>query len=268
MDKRDHALMAAKSVVYPAAERGEALAAAAGVAVTIKASVYLEDGSKNWATVLAGMLCDNPSLASGNRQCMADLITTALGLSEPFEPTRLSKTLADKAKNHVSKILIEYGYDCSTLTNGLSIRDIVKKNIRRASAPPTIVTTSFYADHIELDGVSFQYRPRERSPMGRPENDFCIRVAGVDVPLMAVLKIRNIGLGEFRAADMQASKSADATQALNRERLNRDYVAPVQLNKLYDQMQRATRESDRAQRAARDKFVDPWCYSGQRVQQS
>ena len=256
------AVAAAKSVVAPAAQKAEALAASAGVAVTVKTAVFVDDGSKHWATALAELLCANPKLAEGNRQHLAELLVAHMQL-DTFTANRLSKPLSPEQITRVSAILAEHGYDTSTLKTGLNIRDIVKGNVRYGSAKPTTVTTKFYADHIELDGVSFQYRPRERTPMGKPENDFCIRIAGVDVPLIAVLRLRNIGLGEFRLADENALTSADATQKQNRERLDREYVPPVQLGRLYDELQRATRESDKAQRVARSMHVDPWSDSGQ-----
>lgn len=260
----DWAVAAAKSVIGPAVQKAEALAASAGVAVTVKTGVYIEDGSRHWATTLAELLCANTELANGNRQRLADLLATRMQLGA-FTPNRLSKPLSPEQLTRVSAILAEHGYDTSTLKTGLNIRDIIKGNVRHGSTKPATVTTKFYADHIELDGVSFQYRPRERTPMGNAENDFCIRIAGVDVPLMAVLKLRNVGLGEFRLADHKAVSCADVTQKQNRERLDREYVPPVQLGRLYDELQRATRESDKSQRAARSNHVDPWSYSGQRV---
>lgn len=257
----DWAVMAAKSVIGPAAEKAEALAASAGVAVTVKTSVFIDDGSKRWATVLAELLCGNPELANNNRQGLADLLAQRMQL-DSFTANRLSKPLSTDQLSRVSAILAEHGYDTSTLKTGLNIRDIIKGNVRYGAAKPTEITTRFYADHIEIDGVSFQYRPRERTPMGQPENDFCIRIAGVDVPLMAVLKLRNIGLGEFRLADTKALNSADATQTQNRTRLDREYIPPVQLGKLYDELQRATRESDKARRADKNKYVDVWSYTG------
>lgn len=260
----DWAVAAAKSVLGPAAQKAEALAASTGVAVTIKTAVYLDDGSKHWATTLAELLCANPELANGNRQTLADLLAERMQLDN-FTANRLSKPLSTDQLTRVSAILAEHGYDTSTLKTGLNIRDIIKGNVRYGAAKPTEITTRFYADHIEIDGVSFQYRPRERRPMGKPENDFCIRIAGVDVPLMAVLKLRNIGLGEFRLADTKALSSADVTQSQNRSRLDREYVPPAQLGRLYDELQRATRESDKARRADKNKYVDVWSYTGARL---
>ena len=95
-----------------------------------------------------------------------------------FGPERLSKPLSRTQVTLVSAVLVEHGYDCATLKTGTSIRDIVRGNIRIGRAKPTEITTRFFADHIEIDGVAFQYRPRERSPMGEPEHDFYIRIAG------------------------------------------------------------------------------------------
>jgi hypothetical protein len=260
----DWAVAAAKSVIGPAAQKAESLAASAGVAVTVKTAVYVDDGSKHWASTLATLLCGNPELANSNRQRLSELLTERMHLAT-FTANRLSKPLSTEQLTRVSAILAEHGYDTSSLKTGLSIRDIIKGNVRYGSAKPTTVTTKFYADHIDLDGVLFQYRPRERTPMGQPENDFCIRIAGVDVPLMAVLKLRNIGLGEFRLADERAVASAEPGQKRNRERLDREYVPPVQLDKLYADLQQATRESARVRRKARNQHVDIWSYTATRL---
>lgn len=261
----DWAVLAAKSVIGPAAEKAEALAASVGVAVTVKTAVYVDDGSKYWASKLAELLCANAELAKSNRQALADMLANVMEL-EKFDATRLSKPLSTDQLARVTAILVEHGYDTSTLKTGLNIRDIIKGNLRCGSTDPTTVTTRFYADHIELDGVSFQYRPRERTPIGRSESDFCIRIAGVDVPLMAVLRLRNVGLGEFRLADSKAVGSADTVQKQNRERLDRVYVSPPQLGRLYDELQRATRQSDKTQRAAGGRYVDIWSYTGTRLE--
>ncbi len=254
------AVAAAKTVVGPAAEKAEALAASIGVAVTVKATVYLDDGSKHWATVLAELLCADPSKADCSRERLAELLANTLGL-ESFTANRLSKPLSGEQLTRVSAILGEHGYDAATLKTGVTIRDIVKGNIRFGAAKPITISTKFYADHIEIDGVSFQYRPRERTPMGRPENDFCIRVAGVDVPLMAVLRLRNIGVGEFRVADNKAVAAAEPRQKQNREQINREYEHPAQLNRIYHEMQRATREADKRQLVAMKRAPSgPWSY--------
>lgn len=248
-------IFAAKSIILPAAEKAEALVGATGAVLTVKTDVYLEDGSKHWATTLATLLCANPDLAKGNRQNMAELITQHMDLAEPFEPTRLSKALTVKAKEYVAQILSQHGYECSTLKHGLSIRDIVKGNLRLGAPKPTTVDTRFYADHIDIDGVAFQYRPRERTPMGEAHHDFSIRVAGVDVPLMAVLKLRKIGIAEFQLADERARGCASETEAANREQLERDYRPPPGLSRFYDKLQAATRDSGRARQQAQAGYA-------------
>ncbi len=247
-------IFAAKTIVLPAAEKAEALIATTGAVLTVRTDLYIEDGSKCWATTLATLLCDNPDLANGNRHAMAELITKQMELAAPFEPTRLSKPLTVKAKGYVAQTLSQHGYDCSTLKHGLSIRDIVKGNLRLGAPRPTTVDTKFYADHIDIDGVSFQYRPRERTPMGEAHHDFSIRVAGVDVPLIAVLKLRNIGLAEFRLADERAKIGATDTEASNREQLDRDYRPPPGLSRFYDRLQAATRDAGQQRQRAQAKY--------------
>ncbi|CAM2144600.1 protein of unknown function [Pararobbsia alpina] len=44
----------------------------------MKTSVFVEDGSKHWATVLTELLCANPALAQGNWQAIAELLARTM----------------------------------------------------------------------------------------------------------------------------------------------------------------------------------------------
>jgi hypothetical protein len=79
--------------------------------------------------------------------------------------------------------------------------------------------------------------------MGMQEQDFCIRIAGSDVPLMAVLKLRNISLGQFRAVDFKAVSTATAEQQHARELISRDYSESRHLRPLLDELQRKARRA-------------------------
>lgn len=80
--------------------------------------------------------------------------------------------------------------------------------------------------------------------MGTPEQDFCIQIAGSDVPLMAVLRLRNIGLGQFRALDAKAVEMATPEQKQAREMISREYTEPRSLRPLFGAMQREARQAN------------------------
>jgi len=136
-----------------------------------------------------------------------------------------SSQISEAVKKHVRRILTEYGYEPSGLRTGTDIKNIVRDNIRHGAAVPQTITTTFYADRIELDGIAFKYRRRERFQTGGAWNDLSIRVtvgvSGVDVPLLAVLKLRNIGIGEFINADEAAVRLAGPDEFTNRKKLDR-----------------------------------------------
>lgn len=221
----EQAVMAVQSKVAKAADEATAAAAASGHSVTVKTTVYLEDGSRNWPTTLAEMVCAAPSIAQGKAADIAERLTNELALDKPFRAARLSKPLPANALLMVRPILSSHGYEVSGLTKGSDIVRIVRENIRSGATVPQTITTKFFADRIELDGRSFAYRQRDRVPTGNAWHDLSLRltigVAGVDVPLAAVLKLRNIGIGEFIQADEAAVTSANDAEAERRRLLNR-----------------------------------------------
>ncbi|MFM0648092.1 hypothetical protein PQR14_27555 [Paraburkholderia bryophila] len=219
------AVMAVQSKVTCAAAEATAVAAESGHSITVKTAVYLEDGSKNWPTVLAEMVCATPSAAQGKAADVAERLTRELELTKPFPPAKLSKPLPEAALRLVRPILEDHGYEVSGLTKGSDIVRIVRDNVRSGATVPQTITTKFYADRVELDGRSFVYRQRERVPTGNAWHDLSLRltigVAGVDVPLVAVLKLRNIGIGEFIQADEAARKTASVAEAERRAAIDR-----------------------------------------------
>lgn len=219
------AVMTVQCKVNAAATEATAVAARSGHAITVKTAVYLEDGSKNWPTTLAEMVCTTPSVAQGKNADIARALTARLEMAKPFPPARLSKPLTDAAKKMVRPILAEHGYETSGLTKGTDIVRIVRDDVRTGAAVPRTITTKFYADRIELDGHSFRYRQRDRVPTGNAWHDLSLRLtiglAGVDMPLAAVLKLRNIGIGEFIQADEVARNTASIHEAERRSTIDR-----------------------------------------------
>lgn len=224
----DSVLMATESTMQQAAEKAQALAEKCGVPIYINTRTGIDDGSRLWPTALAGTLCETPDLAHGTRQDMADLITARMVLAAPFNPTRLSQALTQGAKQHVGKVFNAYGYGDVTLGNGLSIRDTVRrgKDMQDVCEIKREISTKFYADRVVIDGTTFRYKQRERVALGQPWRDFAMRMtvnaAGVDVPLLYLLKMRGIGIGEFISADEAARAQASSEELVIRAQLDRD----------------------------------------------
>ncbi|WP_156965836.1 hypothetical protein [Paraburkholderia bannensis] len=228
-----HRALSSDPEMYIAATRSNmertALAASSkaaeyGHSISIKTAVYQNDGSYEWPTTLARMVCESPGLAHSKNAEIARILTGRLEMAKPFPVAKLSKPLSEAAKKMVRPILAEHGYETSDITTGTDIVRIVRNNVRSGAAVPQTITTKFYADRIELDGRSFQYRQRDRVPTGHAWHDLSLRltigVAGVDVPLAAVLKLRNIGIGEFIQADETAIANGTADEIARRRQIN------------------------------------------------
>lgn len=224
----DNVLMATASAMQQAAERARTVAAALGVPIYIKTTTGIADGSRLWPTTLAGTLCEAPDLAQGSRQDMADLLTTTMRLRKPFDPTRLSKPLGAPALRHVGRIFDHHGYRGIVLRNGTSIQETVQrgKDMQDVCEIKREISTKFYADRVVIDGTTFRYKQRDRVPLGQPVHDFAMRMtvdaAGVDIPLIYLLKMRGISIGEFIAADEAARVQAPSEERAIRARLERD----------------------------------------------
>lgn len=218
-------IAATRSNMEQVAAAASSKAAQYGHSISIKTAVYQNDGSYEWPSTLACMVCESPSLANGKNADIARALTVRLGMEKPFAVAKLSKPLSDAAKKMVRPILAEHGYETSDITTGTDIVRIVRNNVRSGAAVPQTITTKFYADRVELDGRCFQYRQRDRVPTGHAWHDLSLRltigVAGVDVPLAAVLKLRNIGIGEFIQADESAIANGSPDEIARRHDVSR-----------------------------------------------
>jgi hypothetical protein len=167
------------------------------------------------------MLCAQPELASTPNDELMRLVSERLGLNVQLSGNRLSKDLSSRAKQFVHKVLAEHGFDGAGVEKGTDSKRVVKNNLRLNQENKCSISTMFEADGIVLDGRKYQYRLRERTATGLPWNDFCIRMSGSDVPLMAVLTLRGINLGSFKAADDAVCKRAGLDAAQRREAITR-----------------------------------------------
>lgn len=196
-------------------------AAQLGIPLTVVTEVYLDDGAKNYATALAKALCTNTALVDGTREDMAVLVTSILQLAKPFNPARLSKPLTVKAKKLVAEILNEHGYNTVSLTNGLSIRDIVKAGIGDTSG---LDGTHSLKTRFEVDGVWFESKwyPYERVATYEIESPWYalgLRFAGDLIPLKSVLAMRGMGINQFIGLDEAAHKRATPEALAKRSKL-------------------------------------------------
>lgn len=182
-------------------------AAAVGVKLEAVTKVYINDGSKTWATVLAELLCDDPSLASKSGPDMAVLLTEHMGLDKPFSYARFSKPLSAKAAERVHAILRSHGYSTANVRTGLGIRDSVAAGSVAVTERLHTVRTQFKADGVFLGDTFYRYEA-VLSQSDQPWYRLGIRLAGDCLPLRHVLTIRGIGIQEFMQADAVAVSAA------------------------------------------------------------
>lgn len=191
-------------------------AAQSGVPLATETRVFIEDGSKNWATALASALCRNPALANGTTGDMAEVIKTELGLTRDFDRTRISKPLSTTAKKLVSRILTENGYAATTLAKGIDIRNIIRAGKSCAMPVECTIKTIF-----EVDGVWLGENWHAYERVNSYESDFPwyflgLRFAGDLIPLKTVLAMRGIGINQFIDLDDAALKRANKEQLARR----------------------------------------------------
>lgn len=182
-------------------------AAAYGVTLDAVTQVYINDGSKTWATVLAEILCDDPALASKSGPAIAEMLTERMGLGKPFNYARLSKPLSAKASALVHSILESHGYSTANVRTGLGIRDSVAAGCAAVTERTHTVRTQFRADGVFIGKKFYPYTPVV-SDSDQPWYRFGIRIAGDCLPLRHVLTIRGIGISEFMRADEAALRIA------------------------------------------------------------
>lgn len=201
------------------AEEQELSAAGNGVGVVVDTHVYAADGAKNYATVLADSLCNEPQLAAGTRQEMANLITSKMNLGAPFNPTRLSRVLSAKAKVMVDKILARYGYNSTLADTGLGIRDAVKAGKKSVSSIELSTATTFYADGISLGDKWYPYERVATYETEKPWYYLGVCFAGNYIQLKTILAMRGIGIGQFQDMDAAACSAATSEQRSARAKL-------------------------------------------------
>ncbi|MFM0478876.1 hypothetical protein, partial [Paraburkholderia strydomiana] len=144
--------------------------------------------------------------------------------------TIISKKLSAGQHRLVVEILRKHGYATDTLNTGTDIKRIVSEDIRLET--PKDDGVRFYADGVEILGRRFLYRQRAVTPNGLPWHDFCVRLAGDDTSLKAILVARGISIGEFINRDEIACACASREEMANRQELNRPAQRSRRLSKL------------------------------------
>jgi hypothetical protein len=217
--KQEHAIVAAMNMQNHAETQAQ-MFREDGTVLSIATKVYVVDGYKNWPSVLAKALVADPTLANGTRQDMADLIQRQLLQPEPFPAYRLSKALTDKARTVVQPILASAQYDASSLTNGLSIRDAVRRGTSKPTRATTTIETVFHPDGVTFGEKGKTY-PYESLPSydDRPWYRLGINFGGRLVPLSVVLAMRGVGIQQFIERDEQAICGATEAERKVRARL-------------------------------------------------
>lgn len=205
------------------ASEEELSAARAGASVTVVTEVHIEDGAKNFATVLATFLCENPEHADGTREDLAGIITRTMGLPKPFRADRLSKDLSVKSRKLVRDVLRHHGYPTDLLIKALDVRDIVRAGKTVSGCLTHTTETRFDVDAVTFNGKRYEYCLfDETSEM--PWYRLGIKFAGRYVQLATVLAIRGIGIGQFQKMDAATHKVATNEQLARRAEL----IEPMQ----------------------------------------
>jgi hypothetical protein len=219
---------------------------ATGKSLTCKVKVFPESRIPYWASILASKLCTSPELAKLTNNALAQIIGDEAG-GERFDPTIISKPLSANQLFYVREILRNHGYATDTLVKGTDIKRIVKNKIR--TEVENDGSTKFFADAIEIDGVRHKYKIR-RNPTGPRHSDLTIRSYGSDVPLMTVLKLRNINIGAFTTQDELARQFAAHEHTVTRP----EPLDSINANKSFERFIESTRN--------RVREVDPDYYTG------
>jgi len=209
------------------AEGQVASAAAVGADISTKIQTFVNDGSKNWPTALATVLCANPELAEGTRDDMAQLITESLSLKAQFVASRLSRDLSSKARKLVATILTNSGYIADSLRTGLDIRNIIKAGKGEVNGGSHTIKTRFEVDGVWLGQTWYSYEYFVTYETGCPWYFLGIRFAGELVQLKTLLAMREIGINEFIESDEAAYKRATPDQLRYRDLLTRSALRPV-----------------------------------------
>ncbi|WP_422647984.1 hypothetical protein OJJOAM_002201 [Cupriavidus sp. H18C1] len=218
------------------AQEQVAIAASQGVEAVAKVAVFPVSEFPNWATTLAKILCKNPELAKEPNHKLASLIEQYEGKTG-LAPKIMSKKLSAPQVSYVAEILRSHGYEVTGLVKGTDIKRIVDGK----SSPPS--PTIFFPDAVSIDGTIYRYRERRTTPTGTPWNDLCIRIGSAEVPLVTVLKLRNISIGEFQQLDDAAKRFAETQQTVRRQELDKERECPRSLSHLAKVVERTQRRS-------------------------
>ncbi|VVD91454.1 hypothetical protein PHO31112_01643 [Pandoraea horticolens] len=229
---RDTAVSACRGMLAEATESVERYAESHGKTVKAFGWVWEDDGSTGWEIELASMLCECPEHCRLNNAELAILVAKRMGLPAPLSSKRFSKPMSQKSITEVQRILAEHGKDGSTVAAATDIKRALTRTKRESP-------TEFLAAGCKLDGRLYKYRRRERAATGKPHNDLCIRIAGADVPLIAVLALRGISIGQFIAADAKALSQCAPEDLAERE----SSVRPARIAKSLRELQECVRQT-------------------------
>ncbi|SDO83519.1 hypothetical protein SAMN04488595_102454 [Ralstonia sp. 25mfcol4.1] len=236
-----------------------AIAASQGVEAVAKVVVFPVSEFPNWATTLAKILCQNPELAKEPNHKLSILIEEHEGKTG-FDPKIMSRKLSAQQQSYAADILGRHGYEAAGLVTGTDIKRIVKGGDSSSQPEPT----KFFADGVSIDGTTYKYRQRNTTPTGTPWNDLCIRVGGVEVPLVTLLKLRNISIGEFQQLDDEAKRFASTEQTVKRQELDREPRTPRSIANLATVVERTQRRSinpDEYTSSELAELVRTWFYN-------
>lgn len=209
-----------------------------GKSLTCKVKVFPESRIPHWASILASKLCANRELAKLTNKALAQIIEDEAG-GERFDPTIISKPLSANQLFYVREILRNHGYATGTLVTGTDIKTIVKDNVRMETKIDESI--KFFADSIEIDGTRHKYKLR-RNPIGNRHSDLTIRSYGSDVPLMTVLKLRNISIGEYTTQDELARQFAAHEHTVTRPEPQDNVNANKSLERFIESTKNRARE--------------------------
>lgn len=252
-------LKTVRSEAERAAQEQVDIAATQGVEVVAKVLVFPVSEFPDWATTLAKLLCKKPELAKEANHKLAALIEEHEGKTG-FNPKIMSRDLSEKQRSYAADVLLSHGYDIAGLTTGTDIKRIVNGGDRSSRPAPTL----FFADAVSIDGTTYKYRQRNTTPTGTPWNDLCIRIGGVEVPLVTVLKLRNISIGEFQQLNKAALEFASAEQTVNRQALDRQPSTPrsvANLAKVVEKTQRRSIDPSEYTSSEFAELVRTWFYN-------
>lgn len=223
-----------------------------GVNLVAKVSIVPASNFPDWPTKLAEALCENPELAAQSNERLVSAVEARSGRTG-FNSKLISKDLTKSQLAFVSKVLRQHGYSPATLKKGTDIKRIVREEIRD-DMPAANEATVFFPDGVAIDGKTYKYRQRNTEPRGLPWYDLCIRIAGSEVPLQIVLKLRGVSIGEFQRKDKAAQDFATSEQTVRRQKLDGE----PQVARSLSELARSVRESHR-------KAVVPGEYTGSQL---